>query len=186
MNERSGKPLPRAGPPVVHSEPERRAAISNLKERVYATFTGLAISLLLRIDANELSLRQAIISLGAGVVAICTAGYISDVVAHSTVTGALADRAERRTMLQTAGGGIATLAVPLLILVGGLPGWYTLRQALNAIILVYLLTLGVIVLLAVRRTPLSWAGRILALLAILALGGLFILLELVADFGSSQ
>lgn len=159
------------------------AAADQLKERVYATFTGLAVVLILVVEADHLTPGQAMLRLGASVVAICTAGFISDVIAHASVTGQTARGWELRSMFTAALGGVVTVLVPLLIAVGSLLTWYSLEAALYATVVVYVLTLVIIVHNAVRRTSLSWGAQAAALGAILLVGALFIALELLADFG---
>jgi len=51
-----------------------------LKERVYATFTGLALVLVLR--GHETTPRDATFSLAIGVLGITVAGFAAEVIAH--------------------------------------------------------------------------------------------------------
>jgi len=70
------------------SDPARpehdRAAI---KERVYATFTGLAIVLVQNANVAHTSALQATVTLLIGIVAIALAGFAADLVAHLATHG---------------------------------------------------------------------------------------------------
>lgn len=85
-----------------------------LKERVYATFTGLAIVLVLR--AHEPTPQDATFSLVIGVLGITVAGFAAEVIAHLAAHASFPDRDELGRMLRIASGAFASVGVPVLLL----------------------------------------------------------------------
>jgi hypothetical protein len=149
-----------------------------LKERVYATFTGLAIVLVLR--SHEPTPQAATFSLVIGVLGITVAGFAAEVIAHLAAHASLPDRQELGRMFRVASGAFASVGVPVVLLLLSWPDWITLTGALQAATWVYLATLALIGWAAVRRTDLSWWKQLLALGALVLLGGIVIVLQLLA------
>jgi hypothetical protein len=149
-----------------------------LKERVYATFTGLAIVLVLR--SHESTPQAATFSLVIGVLGITVAGFAAEVIAHLAAHASLPDRRELSRMFRVASGAFASVGVPVVLLLLSWPDWITLTGALQAATWVYLATLALIGWAAVRRTDLSWWKQSLALGALVLLGGIVIVLQLLA------
>jgi acetyl esterase/lipase len=152
-----------AGRPV-----EERAQA--LKERVYATFTGLAIVLVQQANADHLLPSQATFALAIGIAGISVAGFVADVIAHLAVHGAFPTAEELRTMLRVAGEALASASLPLVLLVLAWIGILELEGALQAAAILYVATLGFIGYLAVRRTGATWWKQLVALGILMALG----------------
>jgi hypothetical protein len=152
-----------AGRPV-----EERAQA--LKERVYATFTGLAIVLVQQANADHLLPSQATFALAIGIAGITVAGFVADVIAHLAVHGAFPTAEELRTMLRVAGEALASASLPLVLLVLAWIGILELEGALRAAAILYVATLGFIGYLAVRRTGARWWKQLVALGILMALG----------------
>lgn len=149
-----------------------------LKERVYATFTGLAIVLVLQ--GHEPTPHEATFSLVIGVLGITVAGFTAEVIAHLAVHASLPDGEELARMFRTAGGAFASVGVPVVLLLLAWPEWLDLGVALQAATWVYLGTLALIGWVAVRRTKLRWWEQLLALGALVLLGVVVIVLQLLA------
>lgn len=149
-----------------------------LKERVYATFTGLAIVLVLR--AHEPTPQAATFSLVIGVLGITVAGFVADVIAHLAAHASFPDREQLGRMFRVASGAFASVGVPVVLLLLSWAGWISVTVALQAATWVYLATLALIGWAAVRRTDLSWWKQLLALGALVLLGGIVIVLQLLA------
>ncbi len=149
-----------------------------LKERVYATFTGLAIVLVLRGHAP--TPQEATFALIIGVLGITVAGFAAEVIAHLAVHASAPDGEELRRMFRIASGAFASVGVPVVLLLLAWPGWLDLGVALQAATWVYLGTLALIGWAAVRRTKLRWWEQLLALAALVLLGGVVIVLQLLA------
>jgi len=166
-----GRPLPPhrrrrdrfAGRPV-----EERAQA--LKERVYATFTGLAIVLVQQANADHLVPSQATFALAIGIAGITVAGFAAEVIAHLAVHGAFPSAQELRAMLRVSGEALASASLPLVLLVLAWVGVFELEAALWAASILYVATLGLIGYLAVRRTHAEWWKQLLALVILMALG----------------
>ncbi|WP_159604937.1 hypothetical protein [Agromyces humi] len=152
-----------AGRPV-----EERAEA--LKERVYATFTGLAIVLVQAGNVEHLTARQATLALLVGIVGITVAGFVADIVSHLAVHAAFPNPAELGRMARVAGEALASAGVPLILLALAWLGVFELAGALRAASIVYIVTLALIGFLAVRRTHLEWWKQLLALAMLVGLG----------------
>ncbi|NEN05726.1 hypothetical protein G3T36_07555 [Diaminobutyricibacter tongyongensis] len=156
---------------------------SYLKERVYATFTGLAIVLVLLNDTGNRDALHSLYALVIGVLGITTAGYLSDIIAHLAVHRAYPNGREHRQMLRVAGGALSTVVVPGALVGLAALGVFTLEAALRTASIVYLATLVVIAYLAVHRAGLRPLQRVLALGSLVALGAVVIGLQTIAHAG---
>ncbi len=168
-----GGPALPARPPSVREQLAKRPAeevAEALKERVYASFTGLAIVLVQLGDVEHLSPERATLDLAIVIVGITAAGFAASVVAYLAVHAAFPDGKRLRTMLRVAGEALASASLPLILLVLAWLGVFELRAALWASTVVYLLTLALIGYLAVRRTRVEWWKQAIALAILLGLG----------------
>lgn len=163
-------------------EREARDA-SYLKERVYATFTGLAIVLVIMNNADHHDALHSLYALVIGVLGITTAGYLSDIIAHLAVHREFPDRQEHLHMLRVAAGALSTVIVPGAILGLAALGVFTLEGALRGASIIYLATLALIAYLAVRRARLRPLQRVLALGSLVALGAVVIGVQTLAHAG---
>jgi hypothetical protein len=165
--------------------PERSSRPSDelteaLRERVYASFTGLAIVLVQLENVEHVSAIRAAVTLLVGIVAITAAGFVAGMVAHVAIHSAFPNRAEFGRMLRVSGTAIASAAVPLVVLALAAFGVLELELALRIASILYLLTLGLIGLVAVRRTHAPWWKQLVALGALLALGLAVVVLQQLA------
>ena len=151
-----------------------------LKERVYATFTGLAIVLVQHANVEHVTATRATVTLLVGIVAITAAGFVADIIAHLAVHAAFPDGEEVRRMLRIAGSALASAGVPIILLALAAFGVFELEGALRAASIVYLVTLGLIGFIAVRRTRVAWWKQLVALGTLVALGLAVVLLQQLA------
>lgn len=151
-----------------------------LKERVYATFTGLAIVLVQHANVEHVTATRAALTLLVGIVAITAAGFVADVIAHLAVHGAFPREAELGRMLRVSGTALASAGGPLVILALAAFGVFELEPALLAASILYLLTLGLIGFIAVRRTRVAWWKQAVALGMLVALGLAVVVLQQLA------
>ena len=158
--------------------PEEIAA--GLKERVYATFTGLAILLAVRAHGEHFDPTSANLSLIIGVVGITLAGFVSDIIAHLVAHRTLPTAREARHMLWVASSALVSLIVPGITLALASFGIIHADLAASIAIGALIVTLALIVLLAVRSAGLRFWQRIFALALLTVLGVAVILLELLA------
>ncbi|WP_285043094.1 hypothetical protein [Plantibacter sp. LMC-P-059a] len=151
-----------------------------LKERVYATFTGLAIVLVLAANVEHHDAADALFSLVIGVVGITLAGLVAEMIAHLTAHGAFPDQAGWRTMLRIAWGSLLTVATPTILLVLAVVGVMEVATSLRVSAIVYLITLGLSGWFAVRRARLTIWQQLIALAALVLLGVLVIGVQVLA------
>lgn len=145
------------------------AFVGYFKERVYATFTGLAIVLV--VSANDQhDPEHALFALLLGVLGITAAGFVSDVVSHLAVHQEFPARVDFAIMLRIAGGALGTVVTPGILLLLAWLAVLPLETALRVSSIVYVVTLGVIGWFAVRRARLDWWQRLVALGVLVALG----------------
>lgn len=151
-----------------------------LRERVYASFTGLAIVLVQLENVEHVSAIRATVTLLIGIVAITAAGFVAGMVAHVAMHSAFPDRAEFGRMLRVSGTAIASAGAPLVVLALAAFGVLELELALRIASILYLVTLVLIGLVAVRRTHAPWWKQLVALGALLALGLAVVVLQQLA------
>ncbi|WP_194396935.1 hypothetical protein [Microbacterium atlanticum] len=153
--------------------------VASLKERVYATFTGLAIVLVVA-SSDHPEPDHAFFALVLGVLGITAAGFVSDVISHLAVHGEFPRGDDLKIALLVSGGALGTVATPAILLFLALLEVMDLETALDAASVVYIVTLAVIGWSAVRRSRLQRRQQVLALIILVALGLLVILLQTLA------
>jgi hypothetical protein len=156
--------------------PGERAAI--LKERIYITFTALAVVLALR--AHAVSAGEAALSLVVVVLGTVLAVFVADVVSHIAVHEVLPVGDELRHMARVSLGALGALVLPGVFLGLAVAGRWEIETALRAASIALVAALAAIGWLAVRRARLPAWQRIVVLLAEVVLGLLVIALELLA------
>lgn len=151
-----------------------------LKERVYVTFTSLAVVLALRSHASETTAGEAATTLTIAVVGTLLAVFVADFVSHVAVHEAMPTRAEMGHMVGVSASALGVLVVPLvLILLAGLDV-LTVAGALLGASIALIASLVAVGFLAVRRVRLPIGQRLVVLLAEAVLGAAVIGLELLA------
>ncbi|MCC2032563.1 hypothetical protein [Microbacterium allomyrinae] len=155
------------------------AIVQYFKERVYATFTGLAIVLVVASSAHA-EADHAFFALVLGVLGITAAGLVSDVISHLAVHRTFPGGRDLAISLRIAGGALGTLLTPGILLLLAWLEVMPLDASLQAASIVYIATLAVIGWFAVRRSDLAWYKQLLALALLVALGLLVIGLQTLA------
>lgn len=158
---------------------EEASIAAYFKERVYATFTGLAIVLVAAAGEHP-EPGHAVLALALGVLGITIAGFASEVISHLAVHRSFPDRAGFVRMLRIAGGALSTVFVPGLVLALAWLGVLSFEGAVRTAVIIYIVTLAVIGWFAVRRSRLAWWQQLVALVILLALGLVVILLQTIA------
>jgi hypothetical protein len=146
-----------------------------LKERVYLTFTALAVVLALREHAN--SVAEATLTLLIAVIATLLAVFLADVVSHIAVHAVLPTGPQLRHMLRISIGAIGAVVLPFVFLAFAARGW-ELEKALRASSIALVASLVVIAYVAVRRVRLPLWQRLAVLVVEFALGLVVLFLEL--------
>lgn len=160
-------------------EGDEASFVRYFKERVYATFTGLAIVLVVSADDHP-EADHAFFALVLGVIGIAAAGFVSDVVSHLAVHREFPSGPALGLELRIAGGALGTLITPGIMLLLAWLEVLDLDTALTVCSIVYIVTLAVIGWAAVRGAHLNWGQRLVALGILLALGLLVIGLQTLA------
>jgi hypothetical protein len=172
---------------VTKDQPKRPAPTATreqkgeaLKERIYVTFTSLALVLTLDTHADENTAGAAALTLLIGVVGTLLAVLLADFLSHLTVHARVTTGPEFRHMVSVSIGSIGVILLPMVFLgLAGLQVW-TVSIALKASIGVLLATLVVIGYLAVRRITLPLWQKLCVLLGEGVVGAAVILLETLA------
>ncbi|GAA3631763.1 hypothetical protein [Microlunatus ginsengisoli] len=165
--------------------PERRA--ERLKERIYVTFTSLAVVIAMSSRAEDLTPGAAAVTLTITVVGTLLAVFVADLVAHIVVHATMPAREELGHMVRVSSSSLGVLVLPLIFIgLAGLGRWH-LEQAMRASSIALAATLIVIGYLAARRLRLPLRSRLVILFAEFGLGVLVVLLELLAHtYGESH
>lgn len=145
------------------------AFVQYFKERVYATFTGLALVLVLA-NAEHPEPERSFWVLALGVLGITVAGFVAEIISHLAVHRDFPDATGWLVLLRVAGGALGTAVVPLALIAFAWIDVWSIEAALTASTIVYIATLVVIGLLAVRRSRLVWWKQLVALGILLVLG----------------
>ncbi|RIQ18331.1 hypothetical protein [Jiangella rhizosphaerae] len=156
--------------------PGQRADI--LKERIYITFTALAVVLALR--AHAVSAAEAALSLAVVVLGTVLAVFVADVVSHIAVHEVLPVREELRHMARVSLGALGALVLPGVFIGLAVADVWEIEPALRASSIALVAALAAIGYLAVRRARLPTWQRVVVLFAEVVLGLVVIGLELLA------
>jgi len=171
--------LPAAGAGA-RSEDLLEGRAENLKERIYITFTALAVVLALWADRDHITPGQAEATIFITVFGTLLAVLTADLVSHLVVHATLPTRTEFRHMLRVSLGALTAVVLPLVFVgLAGAKVW-SVTIALQASAIALLAALGVVGYVAVRRVPLPRWQRVLVLLAEGLLGVVVIVLDLLA------
>ncbi len=142
-----------------------------LRERLYGNIACLSTLLVLtRHVGGEATAGNALLDVAIATGGLFGASLFAEFVAHLGVHGERLHRGDWRLLLGTSGQIVQAALVPMLLLaVSAITGW-DFHTALWASVWVLVAQMGVFSFLAVRRTGLSWWGRTLLIVAIVAFG----------------
>lgn len=158
---------------------ERRNRAARLKERIYLSFAALAVVITLA-SHGHVSAGEAAVTLLVTVLGTLLAVFAADIISHIVVHGSLFTAEELRHAVSTSFGALGGVALPFLFLGLAALGVWEVETALNASAAALLGALILIGWVAVRRVPLTWYQRLIALGAEAALGLAVIGLKLLA------
>ena len=149
-----------------------------LKERVYVTFTALAVTIAFERDAEHATIGGAALTLLLTVVGTLLAVFVADVTAHMVRDSSLPSRTELAHFAYVSFGSLGVLLVPMAILGLSALGAIGLAGALRIIAVALVATLIVVTLFAVRRLRVKPWLKILVLAIMAALGLAVLAIEL--------
>ncbi|WP_188587238.1 hypothetical protein [Gordonia jinhuaensis] len=156
------------------------AQVSDLKERIYVTFTGLAIVLALSVPGQSDDPAEAFAVLAVGILAVTAASLAADIIAHLVVHQRFPGGHELLHQVRTALGALPTSAIPLFMI--GL-AWcevISLHSALQAAGWFYIAGLAAIVFLAIHRTDVGLLRKLMALLIVVIIALVVLLIQTLA------
>ncbi|WP_223691938.1 hypothetical protein [Leifsonia poae] len=162
------------------TDEQRREAGDRLRERIYATFTALAVLMALSGHAPEPAALDVLWTLVISVAGVLLAGLASDLVSHMIVHNTFPRARELRHMLAVASRALSVLVVPAIMLALASFDVIGVHAAMTVSVVALIVSLAVIAQIAVRRTGLGHAKRLLVLAGIVALGIAVVALEQLA------
>lgn len=168
-----------AEPPVASTaDPTAQQRAEHLKERVYITFTALAVVLAQRAHAESAGRAASVLFIA--VIGTLLAVFLADVVSHLAVHASLPTAPELRHMVRVSFGTLGAVGLPFAFMGLAAAGVWTLDGALRASTIALVAALAVIGWVAARRVPLSFGQRLVVLFGEFALGLAVIGLEVLA------
>lgn len=124
----------------------REAVAENMKERVYATITLLAV--LAASWQHTTSIKSALIAIAGTVIALWLATLIAARMSYRAVHGRTIELREYRKFIFTSSGLLGPAIAPILLIMFSSTGLYDLKTALVGSIVVLLLSLFIMSFLA--------------------------------------
>ena len=160
--------------------PEMREVVAeNMKERVYSTITLIAVLTVMWQNEEHHSTRGAIAVIIGSVVALWLATLISIRMSYRAIHGKPISIRGYRKALFSASGLLAPAITPIIIVaISGLTGWYDLKVALMASMIVSLLSLFVLSFNASRQIYTSLGRQLIVSMLEMSVGIGVILLKL--------
>lgn len=158
--------------------PDRQRRSEALKERVYVTFTALAVTISSDRDVEHLTVTSAAATLLLTVLGTLLAVFVADVIAHMVRESALPSRAELAHLLHVSFGSLGVLVIPMAVLGLSALGVIEVAAALRVIAVTLVATLVAVTVVAVRRLQIEATGKIVVLAVMTALGLAVLVVEL--------
>lgn len=159
-------------------DPQARERAEKLKERVYVTFTAIAV--VLALAAHDVQAVRALAVLVITLLGTVVAVFVADVVSHLAVHGKLPDGHERRHMMRVSFGAFGVIVPPVGFLLLAVGDVWPVETALRVASYALVLTLIAIGYVAVHRVTLPLWQKLVVLFGEFVLGTLVIALELLA------
>ncbi len=160
-----------------HAAQTERA--ERLKERIYLTFTALAVVIAMG-GHEEVTPEEALVTLLVTVAGTLLAILVADIVSHLVVHQRVMERPEFSHAVAVSFGAAGAVLLPVIFLgLAALEVW-PVDRALRASSIALIAGLVVIGYLAARRVKMPWWQRVIVLAAEAALGLAVVGLELLA------
>ncbi|WP_347349937.1 hypothetical protein [Intrasporangium sp.] len=157
--------------------PEERA--KRLRESIYLVFAALSVSVAVRAH-GQVDPAQAMTTLGVTLAGTVLAVFTSDVIAHLVTHERMISLVELGHTVYSTFGALSAVVLPFVFLtIAALTGWDA-DAALLASTIAMAASLVILAATAVRRVPLTWWQRVIALGTEGVLGLLVIGLQVVA------
>ena len=140
-----------------------------LRERLYGNIACLSTLLVLtQHTTGDATAGYALLDVAVATGGLFGASLFAEFVAHLGMHGERLHRGDWKILLGTSWQIVQAAMVPMVLLAVSATGWWDFHPALWTSVWVLVAQMGVFAFFAVRRTGLSWFGRILLVLAIIA------------------
>ncbi|MHA7288686.1 hypothetical protein ACX80V_03415 [Arthrobacter sp. MDT3-24] len=169
---------PPGRPPGRSAGPDAQQRSEALKERVYVTFTALAVTIAFERDAAHATVDGAALTLLLTVVGTLLAVFVADVIAYMVRDSSLPSRAELAHLMDVGFGSLGVVVAPMAILGLSALGVIGVAPALRVVAVTLAATLVIVALFAVRRLRVKPWLKILVLAIMAALGLAVLAIEL--------
>lgn len=155
--------------------------VSLLRERLYGAISCLAtLAVLARYTTEETSAWARVFDVAIATGGLWAAGLLADWLAHLAVHSVAPHGREMLRILQSSGQILQAALVPVLILVVAALADLNTYTATWVAMWLLVAELGLITLLAVRRTELPWWQQSLAVVALTGIGALVLVIKILA------
>jgi hypothetical protein len=161
-------------------QPDRDEVGPRLRERVYITFTGIAVLLTFSAHPAGSEAWTIVAALIVGVLGAVLAGFTADVISALAVDGRFPTRRRMAHVLGVSVTGLSTAVAPLLFLVAAGIGLLAVSTALIFAVGTMALGLASLAFVAVARAELPWWAKVAVFAGELVLVGLVIVVKLLA------
>lgn len=176
----SDETLPQSPHRRARPRPDRAEAGPKLRERVYITFTGIAVLLTFSAHPGEAEAWTITLALVIGVLGAVPAGFAADVISALAVDGTFPRGSRMAHVLGVSATGLSTAVVPVLFLVAAGIGLIEVATALLFAVGTMALGLAVVAYAAVARAELPWWAKLAVFVGELLLVGVVIAVKLLA------
>lgn len=155
--------------------------VTMLRERLYGAISCLAtLAVLTHYTGDDTSGWSRMLDVAVAMGGLWLASLLSDWVAHLSVYSRAPHGVERWRMLQASGQILEAAVLPLAALAIAGVGLFDTDTAVWVAKWILVVELGLIALLAVRKTALPWWQQTLTVLSLMALGLLVIVIKVLA------
>ncbi|MFT7711352.1 hypothetical protein ACMT9Y_10365 [Clavibacter tessellarius] len=158
--------------------PDAEQRSEALKERIYVTFTALAVTIAIGRDADHATVGGAATTLLLTVVGTLLAVSVAEYVAQMVRDGEVPDRRDVGHILYVCASSLGVLPVPMAVLGLCALGALDLAAALRIISIALVATLVLVTLIAVRRLRVGLGVKLLVLAGVAVLGAAVLAVEL--------
>ncbi|UOQ59533.1 hypothetical protein MUN76_10770 [Leucobacter rhizosphaerae] len=165
---------------IVHGDEPAEARAELLKERIYLSFTSLAVLLAMSSHSAELGPAEALTTLLITNAGTLLAVFLADVISGIAIHGRLPTGPELRHKMRVSFGAIGAIITPIALLSVSVFGGWSLQVGLRAAAIALVVGLVVVTRIAIKRVKMSWWMNLLVLSAAALLGIAVIGLELLA------
>lgn len=152
-----------------------------LRERLYGAISCLAtLAVLARYTTAETSAWFRLLDVAVATGGLWAASLFADFVAHLGVYGKRPHRREFGAMLQASGQILQAAVVPAALLAGAALGLLKTYTAMWVAMWALVAELGLIALLAVRKTQLRWWQELSTVVVLASFGALVLVIKMLA------